>query len=140
MMVVFKAPHPLNEPGLSRTERRLLRLAEAGRMTLSTAFSRMHEDESVYYVTDTSLVELMETLSRASPPLLAHSSESVSSHRWASDTVAITAAGRAVLGGGQDRVSLCGVPDRWLGGVHLTNNATLWRWDDARQRISMSRT
>jgi hypothetical protein len=133
----FLQEYPWTIDGLSRTERRLLRLTEAGSIALATAFPRMHEDESAYYVTDTSLVELVETLSRTAPPLLVHSSDGASSHRWFAGSVSITAAGRAVLRGDQDRVSLCGVADRWLGGVQLRNDAPLWRWDDARQRISI---
>jgi len=133
----FLQEYPWTTDGLSRTERRLLHLAEAESITLATAFPRMHEDESAYYVTDTSLVELVETLSRTSPPLLAHSADRASPHRWFAGSVSITPAGRAVLRGDQDRVSLCGVADRWLGGVQLRNDAPLWRWDDARQRISI---
>ena len=46
-------------------------------------------------------------------------------------------ADQAVLGGRQDRVALCGI-DRWFGGVHLLGDAGLWRWDDARQRITFA--
>jgi hypothetical protein len=134
----FLQEYPWTTDGLSRTERRLLHLADAGGITLATAFPRMHEDESAYYVTDTSLVELVETLSRTSPPLLRHSADGASTDRWFAGSVSITPAGRAVVRGDQDRVSLCGVADRWLGGVQLRNDAPLWRWDDARQRISIS--
>ena len=136
----FLQEYPWTIDGLSRTERRLLHLAESGSITLATAFPRMHEDESAYYVTDTSLVELVETLSRTSPPLLRHSADGASPDRWFAGSVSITPAGRAVLRGDQDRVSLCGVEDRWLGGVQIRNDAPLWRWDDARQRISISGT
>jgi len=133
----FLQEFPWTTDGLSRTERRLLHLAQAGSITLATAFPRMHEDESAYYVTDTSLVELVEALSRTSPPLLRHSADGSSPHRWLDGSVSSTPAGRAVLRGDQDRVSLCGVAERWLGGVQLRNDAPLWRWDDARQRMSV---
>lgn len=139
-LVRFLQEYPWTTDGLSRTERRLLRLAEAGSITLSAAFPRMHADESAYYVTDTSLVELVDSLSRTSPPLLTHAPSSESAGEWFRATVTITPAGRAVLRGDQDRVSLCGVDHRWLGGVELKNDATLWRWDDARQRIVSSGT
>ena len=125
-LVRFLQDYPWTIDGLSRTERRLLQLAAAGNVTLAKAFPRMHEGESAYYVTDTSLDDLVETLSRTSPPLLAR----------IADGASITAAGRAVLRGDQDRISLCGVEERWLGGVQLRNDATVWRWDDARQRIT----
>ena len=122
----FLQDYPWTVDGLSRTERRLLQLADAGNVTLAQAFPRMHEGESAYYVTDTSLDDLVEALSNTSPPLLARRADGAS----------ITAAGRAVLRGEQDRISLCGVEERWLGGVQLRNDATVWRWDDARQRIT----
>lgn len=125
-LVRFLQDYPWTIDGLSRTERRLLQLAEAGNVTLAKAFPRMHEGESAYYVTDTSLDDLVETLSKTSPPLLAR----------IADGASITAAGRAVLRGDQDRISLCGVEERWLGGVQLRNDATVWRWDDARQRMT----
>jgi len=139
-LVRFLQEYPWTIDGLSRTERRLLHIAEAGSITLATAFPRMHEDENAYYVTDTSLVELVETLSRTSPPLLRHSADGASPDRWFAGSVSITPAGRAVLRGDQDRVSLCGVADRWLGGVQLRNDAPLWRWDDTRQRVSVGST
>ena len=137
-LVRFLQEYPWTTDGLSRTERQLLRLAEAGSLTLSTAFPRMHVDERAYYVTDTVLVELVETLSRTSPPLLTRSLPAESAHEWFRTTVTITPAGRAVLRGDQDRVALCGVNPRWLGGVELNDEATLWRWDDARRRIIAS--
>jgi len=136
----FMQEYPWTTDGLSRTERRLLRLAEGGTIQLREAFPRMHDDERAYYVTDTSLADLARSLSRTSPPLLTLSAEAESSHEWFRNTVTITPAGRAVLRGDQDRVSLCGVTDRWLGGVQLRNDAPLWRWDDARQRISVVST
>jgi hypothetical protein len=48
--------------------------------------------------------------------------------------LAITDAGRAVLSGSADRVSLNGI-DEWLGGVHLQGHANIWRWDEAQQRL-----
>ena len=132
-LVRFLQEYPWTIDGLSRTERRLLRLAEGGSIQLGQIFPRMHEDEGAHYVTDTSLAELAESLSRTSPPLLMQSADP--SHEWFRTMVTITPAGRAVLRGDQDRISLCGVEDRWLGGVQLRNDATLWRWDDERQRI-----
>jgi len=130
----FMQEYPWTTDGLSRTERRLLRLAEGGTIQLREAFPRMHDDERAYYVTDTSLADLAASLSRTSPPLLTRIADP--SDEWFRTAVTITPAGRAVLRGDQDRVSLCGVEDRWLGGVQLRNDTILWRWDDARQRIT----
>jgi hypothetical protein len=137
-LVRFLQEYPWTTDGLSRTERRLLQLAASGPIALATAFPRMHDDEDAYYVTDTSLDDLAEGLSHTSPPLLAWEVEPSPDHRLLAGSVTTTEAGQAVLGGRQDRVALCGI-DRWFGGVHLQGDASLWRWDDARQRITLAR-
>ncbi len=132
----FLQEYPGRSTG-SRTERRLLELASADGdgIALSSAFRLMHDGETVYYITDTSLAELAEELSRTSPPLLTLTLGRVEDGKGLRGNIALTDAGRAVLDAHQDRVSTCGI-DRWLGGVHLQRGGTLWRWDDARQRVT----
>lgn len=131
----FLQDFPWTTDGLSRTERRLLRLAGGPGIDLSAAFPRMHEGEDTYYVTDASLASLADELSRTSPPLLlrgpGHDGDATSLR----GSVTLTDAGRAVLAGEQDRVTVCGI-DRWLGGVHLEGDAVSWRWDEEHQRMS----
>jgi RNA polymerase sigma factor (sigma-70 family) len=131
----FLQEYPWTTDGLSRTERRLLELAGAGNVDLSAAFPRMHDGEDVYYVTDTSIAALAETLSRTSPPLLTLAPDQNADGRTLRAAVTLTAPGWAVLAAPQDRIAACGI-DRWLGGVHLQSGADLWRWDDKRQRIT----
>jgi broad specificity phosphatase PhoE len=128
----FLQEYPSTRDGLSRTERRLLRLAADGPMVMNAVFPRMHDDEDAYYVTDLSLAELVETLSRTSPPLIAFESDRNGGNFW-KGAVALTEAGREVLAGRRDRVA-CGF-DRWLGGVHLQSAAEVWRWDDDLRRV-----
>jgi hypothetical protein len=45
-------------------------------------------------------------------------------------SIAITAAGRAVVRGEVDAVRLNGI-DAWYGGVHLAGTEASWRWDPA---------
>jgi len=47
------------------------------------------------------------------------------------DLLTITAAGRAVLRGELDFMSLQPAP-RWVGGVELSSTRPLWRWDERR--------
>lgn len=130
----FLQEYPWTRDGVSRTERRLLELADGDGIALSKAFPRMHDGEKVYYVTDASLAALAETLSRAVPSLLTLDLSTVEEGRVLQGRVALTDAGRSVLSGELDRVTTCGI-DRWLGGVHLHSGVRLWRWDDTRQRI-----
>jgi hypothetical protein len=125
--------YPWTVDGLSRTERRLLALADQGGIALAAAFPRMHEGEDAYYVTDASLRQLADSFSRTSPALLTLTTESTNGEVL-KGSVALTDTGRAVLAGKRDRIATCGI-DRWLGGVHLHNSADIWRWDESQQTI-----
>jgi len=127
--------YPSTTDGLSRTERRLLELADAGNVDLSAAFPRMHDGEDAYYITDTSIAALAETLSGTSHPLLTLARGPIADGEHLQGSVTLTDTGRSVLVGQHDRIAICGI-DRWLGGVHLHSDADLWRWDDKRQRIT----
>ncbi len=127
----FLQEYPWTSDGLSRRERRLLELARDGAIPLTSAFPKMDQGETAFYVSDTSLSDTADSLTAASPQLL-----TVSDGEGLRRTVTITDAGRDVLAGRRDRVGLCGI-DRWLGGVHL-QPGNLWRWDDESQRIRPS--
>lgn len=129
----FLQEYPWTRDGLSRTERRLLELADGG-IALREAFPRMHEGEHAYYVTDASLAALAETLSRTSPPLLTLDVSGAAEGHVLRGIVTLTNPGRSVLEGREDRVATCGI-DRWLGGVHLRGTGGIWRWDETLQRI-----
>lgn len=126
--------YPWTADGLSRTERRLLEIAGAGGIDLASALRLMHEGETAYYITDTSLAEMAVELSRASPPLLVLAPEITWGERGLEGTVMLTEMGRAVLAGQLDKVDACGI-DRWIGGVHLRSGGALWRWDETRRRV-----
>jgi hypothetical protein len=127
----FLQEYPSTRDGLSRSERRLLRLAEDREIGVAAAFPRMHDGEDAYYITDGSLASLVDSLSRTSPPLLDVVDGDGVSLRG---TVSLTDAGREVLAGRRDRVA-CGL-DRWMGGVHLQSGTSVWRWHDERRRIT----
>lgn len=128
----FLQEYPWTKDGLSRTERRLLQLAERGPMVMNAVFPRMHDGEEAYYVTDLSLKEMVETLSRTSPPLIAFAGDGNGGSFW-KGSVTVTEAGREVFAGRRDRVA-CGL-DKWLGGVHLQNGSNIWRWEADRGRV-----
>ena len=132
----FLEEYPWTRDGLSRTERRLLQLADGDGIALSRAFPRMHDGEQRYYVTDATLAALAESLARVAPPLLTLDLPTVEENGHAlRRRVALTDVGRSVLSGEIDKVTTCGI-DKWLGGVHLQSGGRLWRWDDTRQRTS----
>jgi hypothetical protein len=131
----FLQEYPWIGDGLSRSERRLIQLAESGALDLMQAFPRMHDGEDVYYITDRSIDGLAETLSSGPMPLLTLSRDPAANGRPLRGAIALTDAGREVLNGRRDRIAAVGI-DRWLGGVHLRAGSPLWRWDDARGGIT----
>jgi hypothetical protein len=135
----FLQEYPWTIDGLSRTERQLLDLASRGGLRLTEAFPLMHEGESAFYVTDSSVAELAEGLSRTSPPLLTLTLDRTAEADVLRGSVTITDTGRAVLARKLDRVDACGI-DRWLGGVHVQGDLNVWRWDDEHQRVTNSHT
>lgn len=130
----FLEEYPWTSDGLSRTERRLLELAADGRIGLAHAFPRMHEGEHAYFVTDTTVAATAESLARTSPPLLELELPPAARGQVIRGRVRLTDAGRSVLSGELDRVTMCGI-DRWLGGVHLQPGKPIWRWDEPSRRI-----
>jgi hypothetical protein len=133
----FLEEYPSTLDGLSRTERRLLRLAALAPVELPVAFPRMHDDENAYYITDTSFATLVEALSNASAPLIAVTYGAPVDRPVPEGTMTLTDVGRAVLHGHRDWIATGGI-DRWLGGVHLQTGAPIWRWDDVHQRMTRS--
>jgi hypothetical protein len=126
--------YPWTRDGLSRTERKLMTLAQQGPIDIWTAFPQMHDDETAFYIADQSFWQTITGLESATPPLVTVTVTSDVPGRLPTGTIALTDTGRAVLGGRVDRVERCGI-DRWLGGVHLTGADSIWRWDHAQQRI-----
>jgi len=119
----FLEDYPSTRDGLSRSERRLLQLAEEG-LPLARAFPRMNDGEDSYFISDVGFMDLIEALSSPSSPLV----------RVSDKSLGLTAAGQDVLAGRKDLVSY-GL-DRWMGGVHLkTGETPIWRWNEAERRI-----
>jgi hypothetical protein len=120
----FLEDYPSTRDGLSRTERRLLSVAEEG-LPFARAFPRMHQGEDAYYIGDESFMALIEELSSTSPPLV----------EVVDRSICLTAEGREVLAGRRDRVSY-GL-DRWMGGVRLkTGETPIWRWDEEKSQLT----
>jgi hypothetical protein len=131
----FLEEYPWTTDGLSRFERRLLELATGGPMPLASAFPRMQDGETAYYMADSSLHDLANSLATTSPALLTvERPETSATPRLLDAVVTLTDPGRAVLDGTQDRVTLCGI-DKWLGGVHLTTGDAIWRWSAERGQV-----
>ncbi|HET7217357.1 MAG TPA: hypothetical protein VFJ02_04885 [Vicinamibacterales bacterium] len=129
---------PWTSDGLTRSERRVLTLAREMPIEIRSAFSRMQEDETAFFIGDTSFYAIVRDLASGATPLLhitnkGDGNDAALPHA----TIGLTDAGRSVLSGDNDRIELCGF-DRWLGGVHVSQATGIWRWDPRRSRLTAS--
>jgi hypothetical protein len=129
----FLEDYPWTTDGLSRTERRLVQLAQEP-IELWTAFPKMQEGERAYYIADGSLWEIATDLSSATPPLVMVDAVAGANQALPHGTVVTTPFGRDVLHGRADRIERCRI-DRWMGGVHLQGSGPLWRWNPDAARL-----
>jgi hypothetical protein len=124
---------PSIENGLSRTEQQALEAVAAGVTRLGDVYARAHhEREEAIFMGDAAFLIHVGALVRPPRPLLRTSRGSAGLSL--DDEVSVTEDGRRVLAGDIDRVRTCGI-DRWLGGVQLSGNGPVWRWDRGRQQV-----
>jgi hypothetical protein len=123
---------PSTRNGLSRSEQQALEAISDGAGTVRDAFVASHQRrEDPIWLGDSTFATYLDALATGPSPLVALGGGDDALDR----SVALTDAGRAVLGGSADRVRLNGI-DRWLGGVHLQGHDSPWRWDVANRRLA----
>jgi hypothetical protein len=117
---------PWAEGGLSRTERQILQSALADKHNFGTLFAAEQRMEERIFMGDASLKRWIRGLTECRHQLLS-----------VQDGVyRVTNLGREALMGSVDHVRLNGI-NRWLGGVHLQGDETLWRWDEKAGRLRL---
>lgn len=127
--------YPSTRDGLGLTERRVLAAAAeapAGEsLSAGQIFGRIGAREARPYLGDTSAFQMIRRLAQPPEPLLALGG---GGEVTGGTPVRLTDAGREVLAGRADAVSLHGV-DRWIGGAHLSGHTVPWRWDDGLETL-----
>lgn len=120
--------YPALTDGLSLTQRRILLAVEDGAENAGAAFAEVGRRERRPYLGDWPCFAIMRGLASGRQPLLALGEGADFARR----TVALTDAGHEVLAGRADQLAYNGI-DRWIGGVHLTDAETAWRYDERRE-------
>jgi uncharacterized protein DUF1835 len=127
--------------GLGRTERQALEALAAGARTPLKVFVASQRAEEAPFLGDTWMWMRLAVLGQGEGRLVAAASGAPlgpppphsDTDGFATQELALTDAGRAVLAGEADRCAL--VPlDRWVGGIHITGPEPAWRWDRATGR------
>ncbi len=125
---------PSTTNGLGRIENRGLQLVDSGLKNFGDLFRSFGEVEPIYGLGDAQFWSALQRLSNTNQPLLSISNGGGISRDAA---IALTNLGRAVLKGEGDFVLLNGI-DRWLGGVYLSDERNLWRWDEETETIVLT--
>lgn len=124
---------PSIDDGLSRTERQALEVIGRGVTRAVDVYRASHHGrEPAIFMGDSAFLFHIGGLVRSPRPLL--STSRPARHLSPDDDLTLTDEGRRVLDGDGDRVAICGI-DRWLGGVHLSGNGAVWRWDGQVLRV-----
>ena len=122
---------PSTRNGLNRIEKTVLELVSRGATRFVELFSQFVEAEPDYGLGDAQFWNVLQRLTQGAAPLLTNKNETPS---MLESSFEITEAGRAVLRGAADKVTLNGI-DEWLGGVHLLGHEKIWRWDDTQKKL-----
>jgi hypothetical protein len=120
--------------GLARTEAELLAILAHAPTAMAAAFAKIQEGEEWTWLGDASFADIVRELANEPYPLVGVEPElgaalgrrePIDRALW-NEKLKLTTYGRAALAGDSDRIALRGI-DRWLGGVHLTDD-DVWRW------------
>ncbi|MGQ7273069.1 hypothetical protein [Marinobacter sp. V034] len=126
--------YPDPRTGLPRTAYQALCLIAQGEQGFSQLFSEYQRTESRRFMGDLGFWGLLVDMTRAALPLLTVGDRLLPSSILADQPFMLTEFGRAVVAGRDTALNRV-LPDRWLGGVHLTADNS-WCWDSAAQQLS----
>lgn len=123
---------PATGSGLSRTERHVLEAVAERPRSAMDLYPTVAAREDRQWITDTMFAHVLRGMAAGRSPLVTldppDASRPLTADGLRHRQVAITAMGRDVLAGRSDWIALAGI-DRWVGGVHLTEDRA-WRWDE----------
>jgi len=130
---------PSVKNGLGRIDNKALELISGGAIEFKQLFPRFAETESAYGLGDAQLFCALERLGTAREAVItinkpANSQPTTKPNHYYDFSLTLTEIGKSVLAGTRDYIDLNGI-DRWLGGVHLVDDA-VWRWDGRLNRVS----
>ena len=126
--------YPSCENGLSKTQQDILQLLIQGEMDLVALFIAQQACEERVFMADTVFTDILNEMAECDKPLLTSLSGERFTFPLSKGNIAkITEEGLAVLSGEKHWWEIHSI-DKWLGGVHLSQN-NLWCWHDAVKQI-----
>lgn len=122
--------------GLGLTQSLVLQILATGPATVAELWRiSQGELEPMPFLGDLSFLHIVNQMGRAHPAVYERSV--METGRPFSDRLEITGTGREVLSGLTDWLALQ-PPVRWVGSVRIDPSAPNWRWDEARQDVTMA--
>ena len=132
-MQLHASRFPSLKNGLGEVERRAVEGMEAAAADFVTLFGRFDADPPRFGFGDSEFLRALRQLAGCAVPMITMTGDSP-----LKTVFAVTPAGRNVLEGQVDFLTLNGSDEGfWLGGAHLTRER-MWRWDGDRQQIVAS--
>jgi hypothetical protein len=132
---------PSTRNGLGAIENRALQLINEGVKRFEKLFDAFGRVEPIYGLGDLQFWIALRRMTDVGQALLSTETrfdEKLKSAKVVADAeFEITELGRAVLLGDGDFVALNGI-NMWLGGVHLSNDRNLWRWDEQSETVVLT--
>jgi hypothetical protein len=124
---------PSSVNGLSLTQSLMLQALARQPATVGDLWRIVQAElEPLPFLGDTLFLHILNDLGRATPA--AYERTVLDAERPFTDRLAITQAGRDVVRGATDWLSLQ-PPVRWVGGVRIDPSTASWRWDETRQDV-----
>lgn len=135
--------YPDSQTGLSRHERQILEMVVSGIQKPEQLFVAHQKLEQAPYLGDWGYWSLIERLTNTKSALLKTETgnpflrppDIPAGEAFRSQILSLTDIGRKMLQGELDWMKI-NPSNRWMGGVHLNAEKTIWRWDANNQAIS----
>jgi hypothetical protein len=125
---------PCAHNGLPRTEQRTLEALVRGPKTGVELFLGVQRSEERAYMGDLSFFARLRSLATGGSPLIESAQRPPTLGGFGEALWRLSPLGRQVVAGRADWIRWNGI-DRWLGGVHLNDQDTGWRWDGSARRL-----
>ena len=127
--------------GLSRTENFILRAIQSGLRTIGELFAAYQEDEETPFMGDWSFFAILDSMASGAAPFIfglkggPYSPYFNDAQRevYFGSELRLSGLGLTTIDGKKDAIAFRRL-DRWMGGVHLSNDRC-WRWDDEGRRL-----
>jgi hypothetical protein len=113
-----------------------LTLLTTGPQSPAALFREEHRREDCFFIGDTSFRWRLDVLAALPQPLITLQLDSTDEMILPPGVVTMTDAGRDVLAGRTDWLTVHDF-DRWLGGVHV-RRGSIWRWNAATGHVERS--